>query len=94
MNLEKLLRQVASGRGGMTGHGPGAGGGYGTGYRAPGYGASGYRAPGSGTSRSGGIGETIGRAIDRELANRRRGGKSSSAGGLGSLLRRFGGTRY
>ncbi|MDP9408039.1 MAG: hypothetical protein M3P95_09265 [Actinomycetota bacterium] len=84
MKLERLLRELAGGRraprGGYGGHG----------YRSAGHHGTG--APHSG----GGIGETIGRMVDRELARRRGRGHAPRGGGdlASQLLRRFGGRRY
>ncbi len=96
MKLERLLRELAGGRRGTRGgHG-------GHGFGGQGYGGAGYGSPGptghSGASHSGGgIGETIGRMIDRQLATRRHGKGHAPRGGgdlASQLLRRFGGRRY
>lgn len=71
MNIGSLLRGVAGGRRGATGHGT-------TGGARP--------------TTGGGVGESIGRAVDGQMSGRRRGGAGS--GGLGGMLRKFGRGRF
>lgn len=74
MNLGSLLRGVAGGRRGTTGHG------------MSGRGTVGGARPTGG----GGIGESVGRAVDGQMSGRR----STGGGGLGGMLRKFGRGRF
>jgi hypothetical protein len=65
-----------------------AGGRRGAGHGTGGHGTGGGARPAAG----GGIGETVGRAVDGQMAGRR--GTGAGGGGLGGMLRKFGRGRF